>query len=476
MIQENIQEVAAIKSGMSVKTARKYLKSNKLPSEMKKARHWKTRTNVFEEVWKEIEEMLKKSPQLEAKTIMDYLICQDNEKYDNGHLRTLQRLIKLWRANFGSDKEIIFQQVLVAGKQSQSDYTAMDLIGIRIEGKQFNHLLFHYMLPYSKWEHVSICYSESFESLSYGYEEAVWILGGVLPEHRTDNLTAATYHKDGKRYFTKDWQDFMKHYDVTPTRNNPGKGHENGSVEKSHDLFKKAVEQQLCLRGSKDFKSIDEYQEFLHKLEDSRNSKRKVKFAEEVKVLNQLPKAKYYAPQIVDLIVSKFSTVRILKATYSVPSRLIGYRIRAYVYYKEIKLYYGNKLVEILPRISKGKGGAINYRHVIRSLLRKPGAFTNYYYKDSMFPSIIFRKTYDILQKQYPKNNSKYYLEILNLAAIGSENEVATALDILLQEKIVPDIKQVKDLIDQRSSRIPVVQVYTPILNNYDLLLGGFNG
>jgi len=476
MIQEHTQEVAAMKSGMAVKTARKYTRTNLLPSEMGKVRHWKTRKNVFEGVWEEIEGMMTLSPALEAKTIMEYLINKDSKKFDTTQLRTLQRIIKSWRASFGKGKEIIFSQRLEAGKQSQSDYTVMDSLGITIGGERFKHLLFHFMLPYSRWEHVNICYSESFESLSHGYEEAVWILGGVLVEHRTDNLTAATYHKEGKRYFSKDWQSFVKHYGVTPTRNNPGKGNENGSVEKSHDLFKKAIVQQLCLRGSKDFGDIDKYQEFLRKIEDSRNKRCMSKLVEERQKMLPLPNAKYYAPQIIDIVVSKFSTVRILKAIYSVPSRLIGYRLRAYASFTEIKLYYGSKLVQAMPRLAKGEESAINYRHIIGNLLRKPGAFANYYYKDSLFPSVVFRKAYDILQKQYPMNGNKHYLQVLNLAAIGNESEVANALEMLLQENIVPDAKQVKELVDSRSYKTPKVQVYTPVLDAYDSLLGGYHG
>lgn len=282
--------IAAAKSGMSSKTARKYLLSNEIPSEALKIRHWKTRSNVFEEDWLAIEDMLSKSPGLQAKTILNYLISQDTtNKFNNSHERTLQRLIRNWRATNGVEKAVIFSQELEAGKQSQSDYTVMNDLAITISGQQFNHLLFHFMLPYSRWEYADICYSESFESLSKGYDEAVWALGFVAPEHRTDNLTAATQSCGSKRIFTKRWQEVMEHYGVTPSRNNPGVSNENGSIEKSHDLLKNAIRQQLMLRGSSNFAELADYQSFIRAVIASRNSRRRDRLEEEIKLLKPLP-------------------------------------------------------------------------------------------------------------------------------------------------------------------------------------------
>lgn len=410
---------AAAKSGMNAKTARKYLTSNKLPGETLKIRHWKTRTNVFEENWSEIEDMLSKSPKLQAKTILEYLISRDTtNKFNNSHERTLYRLIRNWRAINGKEKEVIFNQELKPGRQSQSDYTVMNDLKITVAGQPFDHLLFHFMLPYSRWEYASICYSESFESLSKGYDEAVWALGFVAAEHRTDNLTAATQSCGSKRIFTKGWQEVMDHYQVVASRNNPGVSHENGSVEKSHDLLKNAIRQQLMLKGSSDFTDLASYQSFINKLVNGRNSRRVEKFDEELTYLKPLPLKKYYAPIITVVNVSQFSTVRILKYSYSVPSRLIGYSLRAYIYQGEIKLYYGQTLVQTMPQIRDSKKEAsINYRHIITSLLRKPKAFVNYYYRDYLFPTNNFRIAYDLLIKNYPVNGVKQYLQILQLAA-----------------------------------------------------------
>ena len=132
----------------------------------------------------------------------------------------------------------------------------MNSLGITINKQAFNHLLFHFILSYSKWESVKLCFSETFENLISGYEKAVWELGAIALEHRTDNLTAATQAMGSKREFTDRWQQFMGHYGVLPTTNNPGVSHENGSIEKSHDTLKNAIQQALylMLRKFKDFR------------------------------------------------------------------------------------------------------------------------------------------------------------------------------------------------------------------------------
>ena len=469
---KNNKELSAAKSGMSVTTARKYLATNKTPSELKKERFWKTRSNVFESEWAKIEAMLSKAPGLQAKTILSHLISEKPNIFNDCHERTLQRLLRKWRASNGSNNNVIFNQTIRAGKQSQSDYTSMNEVSIRIRGDKFEHLLFHFLLPYSRWEFVEICYSESFDSLSKGYEDAVWTLGYVAPEHRTDNLSAASKRSGSKRVATDNWQEFMKHHGVVASRNNPGKSNENGSIEKSHDLLKNDIRQQLMLRGSNDFSAIAEYEGFLQKIIARRNGTRSDKLSEEIKLLKPLPEKKYYAPEILELTVTKSSTIRIDQVTYSVPSRLIGYSLRAYIYQGEIKLYYGTQLICKMPKIDKSKANAvINYRHIIAGLVRKPRAFTNYHYRDHLFPTIVFRKLYDKLIKTHPVNGTKQYLQILHLAAVNSESEVEVAISLLMEDKITPTINRIKELLYIKSQEKVVVHVDQPVVKQYDSLL-----
>lgn len=472
MIHKYNQEISAAKSGMSIKTARKYLSTNKTPSELKKERHWKTRNNVFEENWDSIEVMLHKAPGLQAKTILSYLVSEQPDKFNDRHERTLQRLLRKWRANNGSNNNVIFNQTIRPGEQSQSDYTSMNKLFIRIQGDRFEHLLFHFMLPYSKWEFAAICYSESFDSLSKGYEDAVWTLGYVAPEHRTDNLSAASKRIGSKRVSTDNWKEFMKHYSVTPSRNNPGVSNENGSIEKSHDLLKNDIRQQLMLRGSNDFSSVVEYEGFVQKIITRRNNARSDKLSEEIKLLKSLPEKKFYAPEILELTVTKSSTIRIDQVTYSVPSRLIGYTLRAYIYQGEIKLHYGTQLICQMSKIDKSKANAvINYRHIIAGLVRKPGAFTNYHYREHLFPSVVFRALYDKLIKTYPVNGTKQYLQMLHLAAVNNESEVEAAISILMEGNIAPTINKIKELLYIKSQEKIVVHVDQPVVKQYDSLL-----
>jgi hypothetical protein len=333
------------------------------------------------------------------------------------------------------------------------------------------HFVFESALPYSRWETVSICFSESFDSLSNGYETAVWELGGAISEHRTDNLTAATHAFGNGREFNQRWEECLGHYGVKPSRNNPGVSHENGSVEKSHDLFKNAVDQQLLLRGSRDFSSVPNYELFLNQIKDGRNKGRKQRLIEELAKLLSLPERRWDAPQIEPVRVSPCSTIQVLKGTYSVPSRLIGHALEAYVYPSKIVVYYGNHQVQTMPRLPKEGGKAINYRHVIKNLLRKPGAFENYQYRECLFPRLVFRKAYDVLKAHSIRQGHKCYLEVLNLAAIGNEGDVAIAVELLLESGEVPLPDTVRKILKTPGYIVPIVKIQPPNLAQYDTLL-----
>ena len=189
---EKTLTMAAAKAGMSRKTARKYLKSGKLPSQCQPERYWRTRSDPFESVWPEVKEILKRSPTVEAKAVFDHLCRQQEGAFQQGQLRTLQRRIKQWKAEYGEAKEVMFPQKYQPGHQAQSDFTFMGRLGVTIQGQPFPHLLYHFVLAYSNWEATTLCFSESFESLSLGLQNALWELGALPEEHRTDRLSAAS--------------------------------------------------------------------------------------------------------------------------------------------------------------------------------------------------------------------------------------------------------------------------------------------
>lgn len=475
-IKKYPQEVAAAKSGMSTKTGSKYLASGKLPSEMKQKRANKrdcvaTRDDTFTAHWPIIEPMLQANPNLQAKTILAFLMNEYPGTYKLGQLRTLQRRVKNWRAHDGSNKDIIFRQDIKPGVQSQSDFTVMNSLNITINGEAFNHILFHFMLPYSRWESVRVCFSESFESLVAGFEKAVWELGYVAPEHRTDNLTAATKAMGSRREFTQSWQNIMDYYNITPTTNNPGVSHENGSVEKSHHLLKTDIDQSLMVRGYRDFDSEEAYSKWLEQLVAGRNKSYLERLSHEVKSFLDLPDKRYNAPTIIPVRVQSSSLVQIMGKLYSVPSRLINYSLRAYVYPDEVILFYNNKSLQIMPRVHDDSWQGINYRHLIDSLIRKPGAFANYRYQAALFPRLCFRQAYDALQARYATGADKSYLKLLQLAKVYTEQQVSEALELLLEVKQVPDSIAVKELIDSYKQERIATEVIMPSLSIYDNLL-----
>lgn len=460
---------AAAKAGMSNKTARKYLKSQPLPPALKAPRDYRTRSDAFAMHWHEISKMLTQAPELEAKTLLYYLIERYPSHYQPTHLRTLQRRLQQFRAEQGADKPIIFRQIISPGQSSQSDWTWMNELHITLASKPFPHLLYHFILPYSGWESFMICESESFDTLTQGYERAVWELGGTLPAHRTDNLSAATQKAGGTRSFTERWQAFLEHYQVTPTRNNPGQSHENGSVEKSHDTLKNAIEQHLLLRGTRNFADLNEYESFLMLIKQRRNEARKSRLQDELPYLQALPERKWHDPISLWVRVSPSSTIQILGCTYSVPSRLISYTLRADVYVQHIMLWYGQKQLLTMPRLTQGN--LIDYRHIIDSLIRKPGAFAHYQYRECLFPGPLYRWAYDQLQQQYPAKGHKYYLQLLQYAKLYGEQQVEAALQLCKESYQLPMPELIKVWIMNPKPNLIDVNILQPALADYDQLL-----
>lgn len=429
----NNLSISAAKAGMDEKTARKYRETGKLPSELKKEHTWRTRIDPFEKDWEEIREMITTEPGLEALTIFQYLQREAKGDYQDGQLRTLQRRIKRWRATEGPPKEVMFPQEHHPGRLSQSDFTHMNDLGITIGKQPFDHLLYHFIMTKSNWETVSICFSESFESLSDGFQSAVWELGGVPERHQTDSLSTAVNKEGNPEEFTKRYSALMDHYRVKPMRINVRKPNENGDVEQSHFRFKKSVDQELMLRGSRDFESRDDYEVFLRKMLRRRNSGRKVQIEIEKKVLKALPDRKLDSFKKIEKSVSRNSTILIDHNIYSVNSRLIGEKVKVKVFAEYLEVIYAQKLAHKIPRLRGAGKHKIQYRHIIDSLIRKPGAFENYKYKQDMFPTTRFRMVYDgLLKARTTRRAAKEYLSILNLAAKESESLVDDAIRILM--------------------------------------------
>jgi hypothetical protein len=467
---------AAAKAGMDEKTARKYLAAGKLPSELKAergSRHWRTRADTFEEVWADLRSALELNPGLEAKTLFEDLQRRFPGRFADSQLRTLQRRVKAWRALEGPAKEVFFEQEHRPGVLSQSDFTHMGSLGVRIAGERFEHLVYHFVLTYSNWETVSICFSESFESLSEGLQRALWELGGVPRAHRTDRLTAAVHKVEHPEEFTSSYAALLRHYGLAGEKIQAGKAHENGDVEQRHHRFKRALEQALLLRGSRDFAERAEYERFLRQLLEQLNAGRRQRLEEEIKVLGRLPAARLDTTKQVVVKVSAGSTIRVQHNTYSVHSRLIGERVTVRIRSEALEVLYAQRLVESLPRLRGENRQRIDYRHVIEWLVRKPGAFANYRYRQDLFPTSRFRQAYDALRERGPSGADKEYLRILELAASEGEAVVNNALGLLLDAEQALSLEVLRELVRGASEAEPVCRVEVPPVDlaDYDTLL-----
>lgn len=440
--------VSAAKADMDEKTARRYRGLGKLPSEIKVDHTWRTREDPFAEVWEEVKGRLKINPGLEAKTLFEDLQRRYPGDFVDGQLRTLQRRVKTWRALEGSPKEVFFPQVHKPGELCQSDFTDMKALGVTILGKPFDHLVYHFVLTYSNWETGTICFSESFESLSEGLQNALWELGGVPGRHRTDRLSAAVQKPNNPEEFTQRYRALLSHYGLQGHKTQPQSPNENGDVEQGHYRLKKALEQSLMLRGSCDFSSRQDYAVFLGRLFAQLNSGRRNRFKEEVRVLRRLPPKRLDSCKRVQVRVGPSSTIRVNNNVYSVDSRLIREKIEVRLYVEHLEVWYAQKCIEKIPRL-RGEGKhRIQYRHIIDWLVRKPGAFENYRYREELFPTHRFRMAYDWLKQHQPSRSAKEYLEILHVAARRNEAAVDYALRTLIEQEKPISIEAVETIIE----------------------------
>ena len=474
-------ETAALKSGMCENTARKYRRAGAPPSEVhagQPPRGGRTREDPFAAVWAELVPLLEVNPGLQALTLFQEIQRRYPGRFQDGQLRTLQRKVKVWRALVGPAKEVMFPQEHFPGELGASDFCHLTGLHITLQGRPFPHLLYHFVLSYSNWETGSLCFSESFESLSAGFQAALWELGGTPKRHRTDSLSAAVQPLDGKEGFTRRYHALLSHYGMQGEAIQPGKAHENGDVEQRHHRFRLALDQALMLRGSRDFESREQYLRFVRELLAQLNSGRRARFQEELAALRSLPAVRLDVCRKLKVSVGPSSTVRVLNNTYSVPSRLIDETVEVRVDVEHLEVWYAQQCVERLPRLRGQYQHRIHYRHVIDWLVRKPGAFAHYRYREDLFPTSRFRMAYDALRRERPESPreaDREYLALLLLAAQESEQGVDDALRLLLSGPAPLRSEAVQELLRSGRALPPATDVeIAPIdLTSYDALLPG---
>jgi hypothetical protein len=472
---------AAMKADMHRETARKYVAAGKLPSEMTVERDWRTRPDPFEEHWPEIEVRLRDMPELEAKTLFELLQEAHPGRYEAGQLRTLQRRVKRWRAAHGPDQEVVLAQQHRPGEAAQTDFTHATELAVTIAGQVFAHLLCVLVLPYSNWQWATVCLSESMAALRRGVQRAVFQLGRVPRYHQTDCSTAATHRipdgqaacfEDGKRPFNAEYVALMRHLGMTPRTTAVGAKEQNGDVEAGNGALKRRLKQALLVRGSSDFESVEAWQRFIDEVLRKANGHRGHRVAEDLAAMRELAVSKL--PEYVeeDVRVSDWSTVRVKHCSYSVPSRLIGEWVRVRIFEDKIEVRYADEIQLACERLMGRNRHRIDYHHVIWSLVRKPGAFARYVYRDEMFPQLVFRKAYDaICEVRAGTRGDLEYLRILHLAASTMESDVAAALALLLGAGKTITAEAVKELISSSTIEVPALAPATVDLAEYDTLL-----
>ena len=476
---ENTQALAAAKAGMDVTTARKYRRLGRLPSEVAVTHSWRTREDPFAEAWEEVRQELAVNPGLQANTLLAALQRKYPGRFQDGQMRTLQRRIKTWRALEGPAKEVFFSQMHEPGRLCASDFTHLSELGITIAGQPFDHMVYHFVLTYSNWEQCTVCFSESFESLAEGLQNALWALGGVPTEHRTDRLSSAVHNlpKEAGQHrepaFTRRYQALLAHYRLVGRKIQAGKANENGDVEQRHHRFKQALDQALMLRGSRDFAGREAYEVFVGELIDQLNAGRRRRLAKELAVLRSLPDNRYESCQRFDARVDSGSLIHVDRNAYSVISRLIREKVEVRLYVEYLEVWYAQRLIERLPRLRGRNRYRVSYRHIIDWLIRKPGAFDQYRYREDLFPTSRFRMAYDSLKQTHGDRAAKAYLRILYMAARETEDGVDEALRHLLNEGRPISFEAVEALV-RRSQEIPSatqVTVGSVDLAGYDALM-----
>ena len=472
------QVAAAAKAGLSERSAQRIEHGEALPSQ-RETRAWRTRIDPLTAVWdSEVVPLLETDGALNGVTLLEELQRRYPGDYDSGVLRTLQRRVRQWRAVYGPEREVYFAQEHPPGRLGLSDFTVCDELEVTIAGIAFPHRIYQFALAHSGWRHaVVIEGGESFIALSSALQSALWRLGGVPEEHRTDSLSAAFNNLAEEQELTVRYAALCQHYGMRASRCNPGQSQENGSIESRHDSLKTALDQALRLRGSRHFDERAHYEALVEKIVARMNARVAVRLAVERAMLRTLPARRTAEFEEVPARVSKYAIFTVRGAQYSAPSQLIGQRLTVRLYSNHIECWLGGTRVLERPRLNHRDGQShprdIDYRHLIGALKRKPGAFARWVMRDAMFPRAVYRQTWERLSARVSEREAcKTIVGLLALAAQGHEAQLAIELEQLIELDQLPDLLALTTLLAPRPGVLPIVIVELPDLAGFDALLG----
>lgn len=480
----NSQRVAAARAGFSERTARRIDAEPRPPSQRKCARG-RTVPDPLEAVWEPVLlPILERDPAVQAVTLLRHLQMTDPEAFPDDRVRrTLERRVRNWRALHGPEQDVIFRQTPEPGRMALSDFTDARELGVTVAGQPLEHRLFHFVLAYSGWEHAAVVLGgESFPALAENLQNALWTLGGVPHEHRTDSLSAAyrNLDADAAADVTGRYNAFCVHYGMIASRNNPGEAHENGAVEAQNNHLKIALDQALILRGSRDFADLAEWRRFVDELVSRRNRRREAAVRTEMAALRPLPARRTTDFTEVVARVTKTGGFLVHTVFYSAPSQLIGKRLRVHVYDDRIEAFLGATQVVTHPRQRGRRDGArvhcVNYRHVIHALRRKPQALAGSVYRDGLFPRTEYAEAWSALSATLPRKDAcRRMVDLLWLAHDeGCEAELAALIAETRAQGELPEARILKQRLVPRQRALPDdVPVELTDLASFDALLEG---
>ncbi len=409
------QRLAAARAGFSERTARRLEGDPRLPSQ-RRAERGRTVPDPLAGVWEPVVlPILERDPSVQAVTLLRHLQMTDPDAFPDDRIRrTLERRVRDWRALHGPARDVIFRQAPEPGRLALSDFTDAGALGVTIAGAPFDHRLYHFALAYSGWEHAAVVLGgESFTALAENLQNALWGLGGVPHEHRTDSLSAAYRNltREAAEDATRRYEELCAHYGLIASRNNPGEAHENGAVESHHRHLKTALDQALILRGSRDFAGLAEYRTFVDQLVARRNRRREDAVRAETAALRPLPPRR--TTDFIEIVarVTRTGGFLVHGVFYSAPARLIGHRLRIHVYDDRIEAWLGATRVVTHPRRRRATGGGrrvhvVDHRHVIHALRRKPQALAGSVFRDSLFPRTEYSQAWACLSEALPQKDA----------------------------------------------------------------------
>jgi len=473
------QITAAAKAGVSERSGRRMEKGEGGP-EHRKPRKWRTRKDPLSPAWEELlVPMLDENPQLLAITLYEFLQDKYPGQYSDKTRRTLERRVRNWKALYGPAKEVIFRQSKQPGVVGISDFTKpKESYAVTINGAPFQHMLFHFRLPFSGWAGVRVIQGgESFTALSSSLNIILSNLDGAPLEHRTDSLSAAykNAHDETHEDLTDRYHALCEHFSMKPTRNNRGVAHENGAIESSHGHLKRRIAQHLMLRGSNDFSCVDDFQQWLDKLVDKYNQRCAERLQEERATLQPLPDQPGMDYSELLVKVTSQSTINVARGLYTVESQLVGEQLRIRLNEKSLEIYHNNQyLMDIeraFPSSSKTRARRIDFRHIIDSLVQKPQAFRNSTLRDDILPDANFKAIWQCADQTMDAHMACHFIvKLLHIAKDGQVDEIG---DWVRTQAVLPTIEAVRKKFKSVPSNEVSVASEQGDLGAYDALLNG---